>query len=290
MIWVDGQLNNDLPVCDRGLAYGDGFFTTMLVVEGCLINWIKHEQRLALSAERLRFPDLNWSLLKQNLKVALATFAQTETGVIKIIITRGCGGSGYQPLPKSQTQPRIIIQKLPYPKTLEKPLKDAKNYQASPLSFIVKAQVCQTLWSQNKQLAGLKSLNRLDNVLARNELADGISEGIMLSQTGLVISGTQSNIVVLKDRIAYTPILDSCGIHGTLLASLKEWLPSLGYDWQEINFDLAFLNRADEVFFCNSVRGIMPMESLDERVSAHSAIFAITIRIYGIPNSTIDRE
>lgn len=262
MIWVDGQLTDNMPVCDRGLAYGDGFFTTMLVLEGRLINWRKHQQRLTLSALCLGFPELNWPALTQDLTTVLNHFVATDTGVIKIIITRGCGGAGYQPLPKAQTQPRIIIQKLPYPQQVDRSLKDAKNNPAC-LSFIVKSQVCRTLWSDNKQLAGLKHLNRLDNVLARYELADGMSEGIMLSQTGGVISGTQSNIVVLKDLIAYTPKLETCGIHGTLLASLKEWLPSLGYDWQETQFDLAFLNSADEVFFCNAVRGIMPMESLN---------------------------
>ena len=262
MIWVDGQQQDALPACDRGLAYGDGFFTTMLVIHGQLVNWQRHEQRLKEAAERLKFPDLNWLRLQQMLQSALASLSQSEPAVIKILVTRGCGGKGYQPLPSSEATARILVQTLPYPAIDKTALKTAKNDQAW-LFFCVKAQICQTVWSQNKQLAGLKHLNRLDNVLARYELSEGMSEGIMLDDTGRVISGTQSNIVLLKENTFLTPKLDSCGIHGTLLASLKNWAPTIGYDWQEVDFDLAFLKQADEVFFCNAVRGIMPMESLE---------------------------
>ncbi|BBP43807.1 aminodeoxychorismate lyase [Thiosulfativibrio zosterae] len=266
MIWVDGQQQEVMPACDRGLAYGDGFFTTMLVINGQLVNWLRHEQRLKEASERLKFPVLNWKSLQQMCQSALASISQSEPAVIKIIVTRGCGGKGYQPLPSSEATPRILVQTLPYPATDKTAVKIAsktvKNDQAWSF-FCVKAQICQTLWSQNKQLAGLKHLNRLDNVLARNELAEGMSEGIMLDAAGRVISGTQSNIVLLKGKTLLTPNLDSCGIQGTFLASLKNWAPTMGYDWQEVDFDLAFLNQVDEVFFCNAVRGIMSMESLE---------------------------
>ena len=266
MIWVDGQPQAVVPACDRGLAYGDGFFTTMLVINGKVLNWLRHEQRLKEAAERLKFPVLNWQSLQQMLNSALASISHSEPAVIKVIVTRGCGGKGYQPLSSSEARARILVQTLPYPATDKTAFKMAsktvKNDQAWSF-FSVKAQVCQTLWSQNKQLAGLKHLNRLDNVLARNELAEGMTEGIMLDDAGRVISGTQSNIVLLKGNSLVTPNLDSCGIQGTFLASLKNWAPRMGYDWQEDDFDLAFLNQVDEVFFCNAVRGIMPMESLE---------------------------
>ena len=265
--FINGKASKLIPICDRGLLYGDGFFTTALVVQGEVLNWQGHWQRLQSSAFRLGFLPLSEKTLLRDIDAVLEVLSGALEGamlVLKIVITRGCGGRGYQ-LPEN-TKPNIIIQLLDFPVNIaNSELKPSDNYQVWYLSE-VKATVCQTAWGHQPLLAGIKHLNRLENVMARTELGNNFDEGIMLDLDGIVISGTQSNICLIKNQQIITPVLNKSGVQGSLLVRLKSFLLLQGWKWLERPFNLSELKQADEVFFCNAVRGVMPMKQLDNNV------------------------
>ncbi|MDG6778281.1 aminodeoxychorismate lyase [Thiomicrorhabdus sp. zzn3] len=259
--WVDGQPQNQIEIADRALQYGDGFFTTMLVSGNRLFNWSAHWRRLQSSAERLGFATLDevqaLSLLRPVLQKAVELRPTQPFCVLKIIVSRGAGGIGYQP--PAEAVGRVIIQLMPHP------LFRTENELRAPLPPI-DAMICQTQAGIQPQLAGMKHLNRLENVLARAELAASappfFGEGIMLNADEEVISGTQSNVFVIQGQTMLTPPLTRCGVEGTTRYQLQFLAKHLGLVWQEQRLTLQHLQDAPALFFSNAVRGIMPVQHL----------------------------
>lgn len=126
---------------------------------------------------------------------------------------------------------------------------------------------CKTPISINARLAGLKHLNRLDNVLARDEVVKAaVDEGLMLDSDGHVICATQSNVIVIKGRKLITPKLDRAGVEGTCLARLPSVIEHAGlnYSWLVADLSIEDVKQADAVIFCNAVRGIQAMSRFQE--------------------------
>ncbi|MDG4813070.1 aminodeoxychorismate lyase [Hydrogenovibrio sp. 3SP14C1] len=258
--WLDGDpLSTDK--LDRGLLYGDGFFTTILLVDGQLANWNQHWARLKDSAERLKFPALNQANLMNDLISIIKSRPAEPFEILKILITRGKGGIGYQPAEKSV--PSIYIQRLPFPQDASR--KSLKIDQAWPF-FELKMTLSETVCSQQPQLAGLKHLNRLENVLARQALMNtGFDEAVMLTQNGEIISATQSNLVLIEGNQLISPLLDQSGVQGTCLSSLPQALAEEGWTIESRHLSLADLATAEEIFCCNSVRGVMPVKQFQHK-------------------------
>lgn len=259
-IWVDGVKQTQLAVQDRAVQYGDGFFTTLLLMQGKVFNWPAHWRRVQTSAERLGFPAFNEEQLLMSLRQALAELSaerQADPLMAKLIVTRGIGGAGYTPPP--EPIPRIIWQ------LAEHPLyRQVEDFRQAPQALTL--GICQTQAAIQPQLAGLKHLNRLDNVLARAELVEqNLPEGIMLNAFGEVVSATQANLFVLKDKRLLTPVLQYSGVAGTTRAQLLQLAPQLGFEVVEQRLTLADIEQADELFVTNALRGIMPVERLEER-------------------------
>ena len=254
--WVNGEPTVALPLCDRGLQYGDGFFTTALSVNHQLCHAAAHWKRLQQHAERLHFPTINWSQLKNWTHQALA--AAPKVAVVKIILTRGCGGRGYAP--PEAAQPHFIVQVSGYPASQEA-LQDWENWHFFQNPADISAIVLQTRWGVNSALAGMKHLNRLENVLARQELAameETFEEGVMLNERERVISGTQSNLVLYRAGLWWTPRLGDSGVVGTTLQGLKTILPI----HELMNIYLDDLKKAESLFVCNAVRGVWAVREL----------------------------
>ncbi len=234
--------------------YGDGFFTTMLCYQQRLTNWSAHWHRLHTSAQRLGFPALDQQQVLSQLAPALAE--SEESAVIKLVITRGQGSGYAPPTAISYHDLNFIVVRSPAPAY--------SHTSRSGLKLIL----CKTPVSSNPVLAGIKHLNRLDNVLARAEVVKaGADEGVMLDAAGLLVSGTQSNLVLVKGKHLMTPRLDSAGVSGTCLASLPQALKQagFGYQWQQAQLTLADLDQADAAFMCNAVRGVQAVQSFQSR-------------------------
>ena len=266
--WLNGQPCDQSLCFDRGLFYGDGFFTTILCHNQQLLNWSAHWQRLQTSAARLAMPALDQSRVLGLLEPALAAMPSNAFAVLKLVVTRAASGQGYTPAyDLTEADLRFLTYLLAPPAGLLIPIESTLNQQA--LSGLT-AIVCQTPVSVNPSLAGIKHLNRLDNVLARREVALAqADEGVMLDSRQQVVCATQGNLVALyQDQgLALTPKLDQAGVAGTCLAQLQRLeleLANKPLRWQEQNLNLDTLLKADAVFVCNAVRGVQALARLEQ--------------------------
>jgi 4-amino-4-deoxychorismate lyase len=244
--WVDGRAATDLPLSDRGLAYGDGLFETIAVRGSRARLLSRHLARLGEGAQRLSI-DLDLPALEAEL---LAFFAELGEGIAKLMVTRGDGLRGYAP--PQPSSPRRILLGNPLP-----------SYPASNAEQGVRLFPCITRLAEQPLLAGLKHLNRLEQVLARGEWQDAaFAEGLMRDVSGRVIEGVFSNLFLIKDGVLLTAELSRCGVAGVMRAEVLEQAAcqDIPCEVRDIAFDE--LLAADEVFVCNSLYGIWPVREL----------------------------
>ncbi|WP_158660969.1 aminodeoxychorismate lyase [Thiomicrorhabdus sp. Milos-T2] len=258
--WVNGESVKSLSIHDRGLQYGDGFFTTILVRNQQLLNWPAHWRRIEKSSQALFLPTLDKSLLQSWIRSALSEYFQANSQsdcVLKLMVTRGTGGMGYQ-MPE-EIHPNCIFLIKPAPNFIQQEFLATNE----PIESMV--SINQASSSSQPGLVGLKSLNRLENVLARTEVTQhGFDEGIMLNCLNNAVCGTQSNLFIIKAKSVFTPKLDVSGVEGTTRYQLLFLLETLGYDVQQVDLKIEDILQADELFFSNAVRGIQPVKRLLE--------------------------
>jgi len=249
MVLINGLLDDKIAITDRGLQYGDGLFETMLY-RGRTIEFLEaHLARLIDGARRLNIEFTQYNHLRDELNRTCQHLAENEA-IIKIIITRGSGGRGY--LAVSGIEPSRIISTHSLPKY------PSANHQTG-----VKVRLCSHTLSENSALAGIKHLNRLDQVLARSEWHDPtIAEGLMLDSAGNVIEGTMSNVFMVKSGQILTPKLDKSGVAGVMRGQVIQFALGLNIPVVETVIHLDDLRMCDEVFICNSVIGIWPVSNI----------------------------
>ena len=242
-VWIDGRPAAMLPVTDRGLAYGDGLFETIAVRGGRPSLMAGHLARLALGCGRLAI-DVDLALVEDEIR---RYASQLGDGVAKLILTRGDSQRGYAPV--AGAAPRRILQGGPLP-----------SYPVQHAELGVQLFPCQTRLGEQPLLAGLKHLNRLEQVLARAEWQGGEhAEGLMRDGQGRVVEGVYSNLFLVRDGVLLTADLSRCGVAGVMRAALLQQAQAMAIPVQVR--DLAFdeLEQADEVFVCNSVYGVWPV-------------------------------
>jgi 4-amino-4-deoxychorismate lyase len=243
--WVDGQPADALSLKDRGLAYGDGLFETIAVRGGQPLLLDRHLLRLADGCSRLAIA-ADHQLIRNEL---LAYATALDEGVLKLILTRGDSLRGYAPDPSAQA--RRILQGGP-----------PAVYPVVHGEQGIRLFPCATRLSNQPLLAGLKHLNRLEQVIARAEWQDTEhAEGLMLDRVGRVIEGVFSNLFLVRDGMLITANLKRCGVAGVMRAELLFQAESLGIPTQVTDITLEQLQWADEVFVCNSVYGVWPVRA-----------------------------
>ncbi len=250
MTLVNGIESDTILTGDRGLNYGDGLFETLAVCNGVPLCWNQHISRLGMGCGRLKIPCPPDALLFEE---ATRVCGGLALGVLKILITRGTGSRGYR-IPDAVTPSRILSTH-PWP-----------DFSVSQGLNGVAATVCETRLGNNPALAGIKHLNRLEQVLARSEWSDpGIAEGLMLDTEGRVIEGTMSNLfLVTQDRLL-TPDLAKAGVAGIMRELVMLEAARLAVAVGVASVTLADVRNADELFLSNSLFGIWPIRSLDGR-------------------------
>ena len=245
--WINGVETSLIDSADRGLYYGDGLFETVAIVNGQPQLWSQHEARLQAGCERLSITGVDMAALTDEV---IRHCSRMPKGILKVIITRGCGGRGYA-APNELTPTRIIR------------LSKASIYPATHREQGIKVRVCQQRLSHNAQLAGIKHLNRLEQVLARQEWQDEWVEGLMCNQHGEVIEGTMSNVFMVKADVLITPAIIDCGIAGVMRGMILDSARALGINTLIQAISIDELMTADEVFIGNSLIGIWPVRQLD---------------------------
>ncbi len=245
---INGSDSECAPIADRGLHYGDGLFETLAVRGGRPCHWPWHMQRMSEGCRRLGIPFPGGELLHTE---ALHVCRERELAVLKIVVTRGPGGRGYRP--PQPVQPTRIVS--------------AHEFPAHPEAYYVegvRVRTCTTCWSVNPALAGIKHLNRLEQVLARAEWDDDtVAEGLMLDVDDRLISGTMSNVFMVRGGRLYTPALNGSGVAGITRARVMERATELGVPCEARFLTLPDLAAAQEVFVCNSLIGIWPVREID---------------------------
>ncbi|MDH3871817.1 MAG: aminodeoxychorismate lyase [Gammaproteobacteria bacterium] len=256
-VLVNGTPEDRVSSLDRGLLYGDGLFETIAVVGGRPRFWLRHMARLQAGCERLGIPCPDTDSLAGE---AQGLLQDVERCVLKIIVTRGTGGRGYRP--PADPQPTRIVQRHPWP-----------DYPASWREQGVRVRLCEQRLVQNPPLAGIKHLNRLEQVLARLEWEDpDIMEGLMADGQGNLVEGTMCNLFIVQDQQLVTPDLGRCGVNGIVRAVLMELAGELGLPVVVRDLTLTTLQEADEVFLTNSVIGIWPVRQLADHSWPRGAV------------------
>lgn len=245
-ILINGQAASQIDVRDRGFQYGDGVFETIACKNGQLQFWQAHMQRMHDACERLNLP----VIAAQQWLDDIAMLQPRGDAVIKLTLSRGVCGRGYA-YSDSEQQPLRVCALYPWPDYPQ------QNQQG------ISAMICKTPVSINTALAGIKHLNRLDNVLARNEWRDPhIAEGLMLDHQQHVIEGTMSNVFCVLDDQLYTPSLEQCGVRGVIRDQIIQLARSQGVTLNEIDISQQNFLQMDEIFVSNSLIGIWPVTSI----------------------------
>ena len=280
---------------NRGLAYGDGFFTTMGVIDGQILWLDYHQQRLVSHAVALQLQLDSFSLL-----TALKTHAkQLQQGMLKLIITRAeqeVRGYGYTPNTGGGSACEIWLKSSPMAITTARslPLADGQFIPLQPAASAI--CLSSQIACLPPTLAGLKSLNRLDNVLASGELQaikaktlagtikPSIAEGLLRDMSGQWVEGTMSNVFyqLVEEPVAkssnrphsqnnsnyltqgqwYTPSMAQSGVAGVMRQVIIDTLSTSNNPVIIRSLQDEDLPHLSQLFFCNALRGIMPMSSL----------------------------
>jgi 4-amino-4-deoxychorismate lyase len=248
---LNGIATDSVPIRDRGLAYGDGVFETMAARHGKPLLFTAHMDRLRSGCRRLGIPAPDTELCRNEIE----RLCSGRTGIVKLTITRGNGTRGY--IPPAGLQPNRLLL--------------FSAWEAYPASFYtdgIRIEVCRLRISEQPHLAGMKHLNRLENVLAAQELDGGTAqEGLMLDRNDRIVEGTRSNIFFIKEGQLHTPGLERCGVSGVMRNHILECAHRDGIQALVRDIPLDEAKRMEEAFICNSLIGVWPVSRLGDKIS-----------------------
>ena len=262
----NGRPSHLVDTQDRAFLYGDGFFTTVRITQGEPHLWQRHIDRLIDCAEKLAF-DVDIEEVEQQLFSFLAEHPDLS-GAIKIIISRGIGERGYMP-PEQKSDVHLHV----FPRhsaALPDDIKSSgllvggiKNARKTPVhSGLMQLTLGHTM----PALVGLKTLNRLEQVLLRHELANTPwGEGLVADMQGNLVEGVSSNCFFYINKKWFTPILDQAGIVGIMRAEILDRMLENDIPHSIVNVPKAAIDQIEAMFYCNALTGIVPVKSLANR-------------------------
>ena len=259
MWYLDANKNlQQVDGLDRAMQFGDGFFETIQIHNGQIKNWLLHEKRILKSLKALKLSlslaDIASEINEALPKLLNAQDQNLDTGkaVIKLMVSRGQSARGYGFTADIKNTVSFSLSKAVA-------IDDALTQTGVALIF------CETQCSINKQLAGIKHLNRLENVLARDEIAQTTAfEGLMCNELGHVIEGTMSNLFIKIKGQWCTPRLNLSGVAGVARAWALDWFQSNG-GVKEQDLSKTDVLQCEAGFICNSQMGFLPIHKLENK-------------------------
>ena len=247
---INGLPGDTISAADRGLMYGDGVFRTMRLSDRRIVHWSHHYRKLQQDCAALLLPCPDAYLLES--EIEQLAWEQPQ-GVLRLTLTRGIGPRGYAPPADAHLARILSLSPLP-------------AFSAAWAEQGVRLHLCELRLSAQPRLAGVKHLNRLENVLAAAEWNDpAIAEGLLCDEVGRVIGGVRSNVFCWRDGVLLTPDLSRCGVAGVQRQRIIEWALQSGQLLEVRDLALDEILVADEVFVCNSVFGLWPVRELSGR-------------------------
>jgi len=250
-VLVNGIASDYVSVTDRGLHYGDGIFETIACVGTHPVFIQQHLNRMKIGAGKLKIPFPGRQIFIDDINCLLS--GSSSNSVIKLILTRGAGKRGYRY--EAKQLPTRLCMYSEWPDTVE-------HWRTHGIS----ARFCKTQLSLNPQLSGIKSLNRLDSVLASSELGAAFNEGFLSDIDGYVIEGTMSNIFAVRNDVLVTPDLSRCGVNGIMREQIIDIARENNIKVETRNMTRDELLESREIFVSNSVIGLCAVKQLEQQL------------------------
>ena len=252
LFFSKGQFIDSLPLTDRSIHYGDGVFETIAISDNKPELLSAHLDRLEQACQCLKIPYAGHQAIVSEIKSLLCLQPQ-QRAVLKILISRGSGGRGYN-LPDI-VKPSCLLGLYTFPN-------DIDCFAQKGINVFL----CKTRLAYNSSIAGIKHLNRLEQVLATTEFDSSIyQEGFMFDGNDNLIEGTKSNIFIMRQGVLQTPALSGCGVEGIMKKLILGIAQDSGIKTIENTIKLEMLNEADEVFVCNSIIRLWPVTMINQR-------------------------
>ncbi|MDH0063427.1 aminodeoxychorismate lyase [Leclercia adecarboxylata] len=259
MFLINGIPQETLPASDRAIQFGDGCFTTARIAAGqvCLLD--AHLQRLQMACGKLLIPFVAWAELQREM-VELAR--GNERGVLKVIISRGSGGRGYSAA--NCLHPARILSVSGYPAHYDGWRREGITLELSPVRL-----------GRNPHLAGVKHLNRLEQVLIRTHLEQtDADEALVLDSEGVVTECCAANLFWRNGKDVFTPRLDQAGVNGLMRQFCLQQLAHSGYRVVEVHAREAVLAEADEMVVCNALMPVVPVRQYGSQRFSSRELYA----------------
>lgn len=250
MFLINGLEQYYLPASDRATQFGDGCFTTARILSGEVCLLAEHIRRLKSACEKLLISFTQWDELQREM-IGLA--AGKETGVLKVIISRGSGGRGYSGA--NCQYPTRILSVSDYPAHYDRWRRDGIRLELSPVRL-----------GRNPMLAGIKHLNRLEQVLIRAHLEQSdADEALVLDSEGVITECCAANLLWRKGADVFTPGMEQAGVDGIMRQFCLQHLARSRFRVVEVNASLDALSSADEVVICNALMPVVPVCTYGEQ-------------------------
>ena len=243
---VNDNEQKQISIASRGLAYGDGLFTTAKIVDGQIEYLPSHMQRLLLGCEKLGLIPINSADLTEKLIEVAKPY---NLAVLKVIVTAGSGGRGYARSTESQNDLIITVHDYPL------------YYDELAINGIRVANSTQKV-GINPMLGGLKHLNRLEQVLLRQELTNSpLDDLIVANVNDEVVEATSANLFFWLDGKLCTPEITHSGVNGIMRQLILQKYPETIIR----HFTFSELAKASAMFICNCVMGVMPVNKYNDQ-------------------------
>lgn len=248
MMWINGTPQPWLPANDRAVQFGDGSFTTAKVSNGKVQLLDAHLQRLRLGCKRLLIDGCDWAQLDGEIRQLATT---TQDAVLKVIISRGAGGRGYSPVGCQQPTRILSLSALPaHYLTLQQ---QGAHLMTSPVQL-----------ARSPLLAGIKHLNRLEQVLIRAQLEQTTAdEALVLDTHGVVVECCAANLFWREGEQVFTPSVAQAGVDGVMRQHLLATMKQMAINCQIIEAPPERVAAADEVWICNALMPLLPVRQID---------------------------
>lgn len=247
-----------LSASDRATQFGDGCFTTAAVHNGVIQLLEAHLHRLRQGCERLMMPEVDWAQLENEMRSAARSQSQA---VLKVILSAGSGGRGYSR--NGIACATRIVSLSPWPQHYQALQQQGAKLQTSPVAL-----------AQNPLLAGIKHLNRLEQVLIRAHLEQSdADEALVLDTAGYVVECCAANLFWRQGERVFTPDLTLAGVDGIMRRYLMAKMAAAGQICHVVRCELAQLLAADEVVICNALMPVLPVRQLDERLFSERTLY-----------------